>query len=320
MWSFSAPLMFLLMPLPLVLRWLAPAREGAAGALLVPPAIAGILGAGRPGSVLANAGSVLLPALAWLALVFALAGPQQLLGRAALPVSGRDVVLVLDLSGSMEAEDFEIDGQPVQRLEAVKRMAAHFARQREGDRLGLVVFGQKAYVAVPMTYDVNSVAEAIEGATIGISGRSTAISDGLGLAIKRLASSDAPSRVILLLSDGVDTSGTVTPGSAASYAAGMGIRLHTIAMGLTVMGEAAAGRDAVDAATLKVMAEATGGESFIVRTTDELNAVGQAIDRMEANAQQRPAVALYASYWMYPAALSLLMLLAIVALGWRRWQ
>ncbi|WP_258869791.1 VWA domain-containing protein, partial [Paracoccus thiocyanatus] len=176
-------------------------------------------------------GGLLLPALAWAALVLALAGPQVDRSSGMLPASGRDIVLAIDLSGSMLKQDFQLDGQPVSRLQAVKRTAASFVAARQGDRIGLVIFGDRAYFAQPLTFDVASVARAIDEAQVGISGRATAISDGLGLAMKRLAASDAPSRVIVLMSDGVDTSGKVRAPDAARLAARHGIRIHSVALG-----------------------------------------------------------------------------------------
>ena len=302
----------LLLPLPLIALRLLPPAEAAADSLLVPPTVAAGLAETRPARLRGGVRRA-LPVILWVCLVAALAGPQRLATTAALPASGRDIVLVLDLSGSMEIEDFELDGATVQRLAAVKRVAARFARGRAGDRLGLVIFGEEAYFATPMTYDVEAVAKAVEEATIGISGRSTAISDGLGLALKRLAASESASRVVVLLSDGVDTSGTVAPVGAAELAEKLGVRVHTIAMGVKAIGEQGATRDAVDAVTLKAMAEATGGAAFRVRSTDDLVAVGATIDRMEADLRGRDALVVYRPYWPWPAAGALAAALLLIA-------
>ena len=314
MWSLATPAALALLPLPLLARWLLPAALHAKAALRVPPTIARQLGtAARQG--LAARMPVLLPALVWIGLVLALAGPQRLVDTGALPVSGRDIVLVLDLSGSMETEDFQIDGRTVSRLDAVKTVGAAFARGREGDRMGLVIFGETPYFATPMTYDTEAVASAIEAATVGISGRSTAISDGLGLAMKRLSQSAAASRVVVLLSDGVDTSGRVAPVGASKLAKELGIRVHTIALGVTATGEAGANRDSVDAETLEKMAAATGGATFRVRTTGDLAAVSADIDRMEATERAAATVAVRRPYWTWPAGLAVAAGLALLAGG-----
>lgn len=314
MWSLATPAALALLPLPFLARRLLPPVRHAKAALLVPPTIARQLGrTGRHG--LASRLPVLLPSIVWVGLVLALAGPQRLVDTGALPVSGRDIVLVLDLSGSMETEDFEIEGRTVRRLDAVKAVGAAFARRRAGDRIGLVIFAEAPYFATPMTYDTEAVARAIEGATIGISGRSTAISDGLGLAMKRLSQGEAASRVVVLLSDGVDTSGRVAPVGASRLAGTLGIRLHTIALGVTATGEAGATRDSVDAGALEKMAAATGGETFRVRSTADLAAVSADIDRMEANAHQAASVAVQMPLWPWPAGLALAACLALLAGG-----
>lgn len=305
MWSLAAPAALLLLPLPFVARRLLRPVHHVKAALAVPPTIARQLGEAR-GHGLAARLPVLLPAVVWASLVLALAGPQRLVDTGALPVSGRDIVLVLDLSGSMETKDFEIDGRTVSRLDAVRQVGAAFARGREGDRIGLVIFAEAPYFATPMTYDTEAVARAIEQATIGISGRSTAISEGLGLAMKRLIAGTAASRVVVLLSDGVDTSGRVAPVGASRLARELGIRVHTIALGVTATGEAGANRDSVDAETLETMAAATGGTTFRVRSTADLAAVGADIDRMEASAHQAASVTVQKPYWPWPAGLALL--------------
>jgi Ca-activated chloride channel family protein len=316
MWSFVTPYAFLLLPLPLLALLLLPPRRAAAGALIVPASIAERLSSGPADSVRVRARR-LLPALLWVALVFALAGPQRLESVAALPTSGRDIVLSIDLSGSMEKEDFVLDGAAVSRLDAVKRVASDFVRSRGGDRVGLVIFAETAYFATPLTFDVESVARAIDEAAIGISGRSTAIADGLGLAMKRLERSDAASRVVILLSDGANTAGTVQPDDAGALAGRLGVRVHTIALGPEDLETAPQSRDAVDTATLRSIANESGGETFRVRTTADLEAVTEAIDALETSAFDRPAAEVHRAYWIYPAGLALLLSLGLV-LGGRR--
>lgn len=300
--TFSLPFVFLLLPLPLLIRrWPLPA----AGGLWVPPHV-------FSGMVSSPAAADRLgPALlmgAWVAIVAALAGPTVPRTSGILPASGRDIVLALDLSGSMEKTDFVLDGQQISRLDAVKRTASGFARARRGDRIGLVIFGERSYFAQPLTYDVDAVARAIETAQIGVSGRSTAISDGLGLAMKRLAASDAPTRVVVLLSDGVDTSGTVQAVDAARLAATHGIRVHTIALGPDDLESQPASRDAVDARTLRQMAEVGGGTSFRVRGMQDLVAMAATLDRLEPNPSQRPPLILRQPLWPWLGAAALLLL------------
>ena len=315
MWTFAFPLAFLLLPLPLLALRLLPARQAATGALIVPASIGDGLPVGVGEGFKARARRW-LPILLWLALVTALAGPQRLEASQALPASGRDLVLAIDLSGSMEKEDFTVDGVTVSRLDAVKTVANAFIRGRAGDRVGVVIFAERAYFAAPLTFDVAAAARIVDEATIGISGRSTAIADGLGLALKRLAASTARSRVVILLSDGADTSGDVVPADAGALAKRLGIRVHTIALGPEDMETRPKSRDAVDTATLRAIAETSGGQTFRVRTTDDLTAVTQAIDRLETSAFERPAATLRRDYWPYPAGLALLV--AVILFTGRR--
>lgn len=315
MFNLASPLALLLLPLPfLAARFLTP-RPGGSGAIVVPLSIASGLGGG--GAAVAVARRRLLPVLLWVALVVAIAGPRLVIPSPVLPASDRDIVLALDLSGSMEREDFELGGKPARRLDSVKRVAVDFVRGREGDRVGLVIFSEKAFFATPLTYDVEAVARSIEQATIGISGRSTAISDGLGLALKRLEDSPSKSRVVILLSDGVNTSGNVEPKDAAKLASELGIRVHTIAMGIKETTDEGGNRDAVDAETLRAVAELSGGTSFRVRSTADLEAVGDSIDAMEANRNLAPPAEIYRDLWSYPAGLAFLMALALILLGRR---
>lgn len=306
--GFAFPLVLLLLPLPLAMRLLPPAA--ARGGLRVPPQVFAGTAEGR-----ALPPGLLLAALAWGLLVIALAGPQLDRQTALTEASGRDILLALDLSGSMEKRDFSLDGQPISRLDAVKRVASRFVAARRGDRIGLVVFGDRAYVAQPLTFDVDAVARAIDEARIGISGRATTISDGLGLAIRRLSASDAPTRIVVLLSDGVDTAGSVGAVDAARLAARHGIRVHSIALGPDDLETRPKSRDAVDAATLRGVAEASGGTSFRVRGMADLQAMAATLDRLEPSPSERPPLRFWQSLWIWPAAGALL-LLGII--GWRR--
>ncbi|XDA99017.1 VWA domain-containing protein [Sulfitobacter sp. LCG007] len=317
MFEFADPWFMLALPLPFAVARLWGQARSQDRALYVPDRIgAALLAAGGGGSQLLRvplrAG---LLAAAWVFLVLAAAGPRGLAPVDALKVSGRDLALVIDLSGSMVRDDFFLDGAPITRLDAVKRVGAEFARRRGGDRLALIVFGSEAYYATPFTFDVEAVAQRIEEAVIGISGRATNISDGLGLALKRMATSAAETRVVILLSDGVNNAGATNPRGVADLAASMGIRVHTIAMGPKDLETAEKGeRGVVDAATLAAISDISGGETFRVRTTEDLEAVARALDRLEATDSDGLAAEVHADYWPWPAGASLLLLLAF---AWR---
>lgn len=304
MLDLATPLALLLLPLPLLARWLLPPRRPEAAALWLPD---GIAAAAEPAPVFGARGRWLRLALAtlvWAGLVLALAGPERLLPVRDTSASGRDIVLTLDMSGSMLIEDFALDGHPVSRLDAVKSVADRFVAERTGDRIGLVLFADRAYVAAPPTWDLAAVRRAITEATIGITGRSTAIADGLGLALKRMEASDAPTRVIVLLSDGRDTAHRLDAVAVAGLAATHGVRIHTIALGPDDMETRPANRDAVDTATLRAIAEASGGVSYRVRSMDDLVAMAADLDRQEPNPAGRPPVLVPKPLWPWPAAVA----------------
>lgn len=306
--SFAFPLAFLLLPLPFLARYLLEPRGSTIAAFDVPGDMFDTIRKGREGG---RRRSMWLPLAAWLALVIALAGPRLPASTDILTSSGREIMLALDLSGSMVNEDFVLDGAPLSRLDAVKQVGAAFVAARRGDRIGLVVFGDRAYVAQPPTFDVDAVARSIEAAQIGISGRSTAIADGLGLALKRLIISDATTKVVVLLSDGVDTTGRVQAVDAARLAAENGVRVHTIALGPADLETQPASRDAVDAAGLRAMAEAAGGTSFRVRNMQDLMEMARTLDDLEANPMKRPPMQYWRSLWIWPAGLALALLVML---------
>jgi Ca-activated chloride channel homolog len=321
----AAPWALLALPLPLLAaRLIRPEPEGGSGALRVP---ATLVGDGRTGADLAARGRrrALLTWTLWIALVAALAGPRLVLPAAALPASGREIMIAMDLSGSMERRDFALDGETVNRLAAVKRVGADFIRRRAGDRIGLVIFADQAYVAAAPSFDTAAVARALDEATIGISGRSTGIGDGLGLALRRLDPRDAAgdaagakpgakaAKAVILLSDGANNAGQTAPKDVAELARELGIKVYTIALGPRDMADADGEQDVVDTETLRDMARLSGGEAFRVRTTDDLVRVADAIDRLEGGRALAPPLPLRRDLWPWPAALALLAAAALLA-------
>ena len=314
--QFAAPIALVLLIMPFLARLLLSPRPAAADAMRVPPSIAARMTSATHATRQAKLYRA-LPSVIWVSLVLALAGPQRLETLDARPASGRDIVLALDLSGSMEKKDFSLDGRTVSRLDAVKAVASKFVVSREGDRIGLVVFADRPFFAAPLTFDVRAVARTIEESTIGISGRSTAISDGLGLALKRLMQSEARSRVIILLSDGADTKATVAPQAVADIAAENDIRVHTIAMGPLDLETDPGAEDAVDTRTLGEISDASGGTLFRVRTMADLEAVTDAINALEPSPTTVPPIQYWRELWVWPASLCLVAAVLLV-IGSRR--
>ncbi|MGE8128696.1 VWA domain-containing protein [Methylobacterium sp. NPDC080182] len=309
----AAPWALLALPLPLLAARLIPAEpEGGSGALRVP---ATLVAGARAGADRAARGRrrALLTWTLWIALVAALSGPRLVMPAAALPASGREIMIAMDLSGSMERRDFALDGETVNRLTAVKRVGTDFIRRRAGDRIGLVIFADQAYVAAAPSFDTAAVARALDEATIGISGRSTGIGDGLGLALRRLDPRDAGARpgekaakAVILLSDGANNAGQTAPKDVAELAKELGIKVYTIALGPRDMADADGEQDVVDTETLRDMARASGGEAFRVRTTEDLVRVADAIDRLEGGRALAPPLPLRRDLWPWPAALAFL--------------
>lgn len=289
---FGWPLALLLLPLPLfaLLR----NRDAKAEAIKAPPLLSQAFAAAGSGEGRSSRWLAALLWLAWVLLVLAIAQPALVAGATIRPASGRSIVLVMDLSSSMERKDFQVDGKSVDRLTALKTVAREFIEKREGDRLGLVLFGDEAFSAAPISYDLASISNALEESAIGMAGRATAIGDALGLAIVKLRDDPAAAKTVLLLSDGTNNAGEAEPEDAARLAKDFGIRIQTIGMGSEKTSDAGDPIDPsadLDEATLKQIAEITGGAFFRARTTDELSQVYQEIDRIESSEADAPPVA-----------------------------
>jgi Ca-activated chloride channel family protein len=309
------------LPLPWLARRLLPPRHSTSAALKVPfddrlGAIATRSGDARGGRTQA------LAWLAWGLLCIAAARPQQLGPAIAPPQAGRDLMLAVDLSGSMSEEDMQLGGEVVDRLTAAKAVLADFLERRVGDRVGLLVFGQRAYALTPLTLDRDSVREQLRDSVIGLAGRETAIGDAIGLAVKRLRAQPAEQRVVILLTDGVNTAGALTPLKAAELARDNGVRVYTIAFGgeggLSVFGFRlpGPGDDEIDEATLQAVARTTGGRFFRARDTESLAGIYAEIDRIEPVPRPGQRVRPRNERYVWPLAGALG--LAVLAWTWPR--
>ncbi len=327
--GFAWPWLLLALPLPLLARWLLPARRTASAALKVPFGHR-LDSLAQGGSGLRSGGIHGLYWLAWVLLCLAAARPQTLGEPVQPPQAGRELMLVLDLSGSMSEPDMQLGGRPVDRLTSAKAVLADFLDPRAGDRVGLLVFGHRAYALAPLTLDRESVRQQLADSVVGLAGQETAIGDALGLAVTRLRDPAAGSpadpgehrdRVVILLTDGVNTAGVLDPLKAAELAADAGVRVYTVAFGgdgsLSMFGfqlPAPGAGDQIDEETLRRIADATGGEFFRARDTAQLAGIYAEIDRLEpverpGNAV-RPRVETYA--WPLGAAFVLGLLAFVV--------
>ncbi len=291
--AFAWPWLLLVLPLPWLLRWLLPPVRSNAAALKVPYGERIDTIAGKSGPARA-VGVGLLAWLAWALLCIAAARPQQLGEPVQPPQAGRDMMLAVDLSGSMGEEDMALGGRQVDRLTAARAVLADFLDRRAGDRVGLIVFGRQAYALTPMTLDLDTVRQQLDDSVVGLAGRETAIGDAIGLAVKRLHAQPArqgspKEHVLILLTDGVNTAGLLDPIKAAELARDNDVRVYTIAFGgdasgISVFGipiQMPGGGDDIDEATLNRIAALTGGKAFRARNTAELAGIYGEIDRLE---------------------------------------
>jgi len=316
------PWLLLTLPLPWLLRrWWKPAPAAGGSALYAPFAI-GLPVEAAPRRVAGpTRRRVLLAGLAWLCLLLAAARPQWLGDPVSLPQSGRNLILAIDVSGSMETPDLTLDGSAATRLDVVRQVAGEFVERRSGDRVGLILFGSQAYLQSPLTFDHVTVRHFLDEAVIGVAGRETAIGDAIGLAVKRLRKAPGGEAVLVLLTDGQNTAGTVPPRKAAQLAAQNGLRIYTIGIGadrMRVKGPFGIEQEInpsadLDEDTLKAIAEATGGRYFRARNRHDLEAVYQQLDRLEPVQGNSHTVRPVSALYPWPLGLALLLSLWLVA-------
>ena len=315
--SFAWPWMFLLLPLPwLAWKFLPPATPGAALRLPQPVSLTAGDGHAQP-----RRGRLAVAILAWTLLVCAAARPQQLAPPQAIAHSGRALMLAVDCSGSMAIEDMRFGDTVVSRFAAVKAIAQRFIKMRSGDDVGLILFGTHAYLLTPMTFDVDAVAKQMEGAAVGLAGRETAIGDAITLAVKHLDALPVRARVLVLLTDGVNTAGSVAPLDAARLAKAAGVRIYTIGVGSDAQAVSAFGMqlsvpdNQLDVQALTQIADETGGRFFRAADGEELAAAYRTIDALEPLATGHSL--LRPDHEWYPWPLGLALLLGCALLPWR---
>jgi Ca-activated chloride channel family protein len=272
---------------------------------------------------------ILLLWLIWALLVCAAARPQWTGEPVTLPTTGRDLMLAVDISGSMGTEDLQLGGQLVNRLVVVKNVVRDFIVARQGDRVGLILFGTNAYVQAPLTFDLPTVNQLLTEAPVGIAGGKTAIGDAIGLAVKRLRQRPAGDKVLVLLTDGANNVGEVAPIKAAELAGQEGIRIYTIGVGADEMrlpsifgtfGSRVVNPSAeLDEDTLNAIANTTGGQYYRAQNTAKLIEIYAIIDELEPIEQEaetyRPIAALY--HWPMAGGLALFLMLLVA--DWRGW-
>jgi Ca-activated chloride channel homolog len=253
------------------------------------------------------------PALFYLALalmIAALARPQWGTRRVVVNTSGINIILAIDLSRSMEALDFKQGGNIINRLEAVKSVVRDFVGHRDGDRIGMVVFGSAAYTQLPLTRDYNTIVTMLEHLQIGAAGRSTAIGDAIGISLKRLEDIESKSNIIILLTDGRSNSGEFEPRTTAAIAREKGVKIYTIGVGGKgrapflvddpIFGQRYVyQRVDIDEATLKAVARQTGGKYFRAQDLEGLQEIYATIDKLEKTEVKMKTFADYNELYIY---------------------
>lgn len=321
MLSWQWPYALALLPLPLIVRALLASHDQAAGAIRVPFFNAlESLNASNVSNTTVRFAKVLLIWLVWICLLVALARPTWIGEPVSIPQDRRDLMLAVDISGSMQEQDMLVQNQYIDRISAVKAVVGEFVEKRTGDRMGLILFGQQGYLQTPLTHDRQTVKQQLQEAQLGFAGNATAIGDAIGLAIKRLRDRPSESRILILLTDGANTAGT-EPLQAATIAAEAEIRIHTIGVGADEKLERSFfGRTRrvnpsadLDEVTLKAIADKTGGQYFRARNPQELNNIYRELDRLEPIPEEqtfRPTRSLL--HWPLSIALLLNLLLMLL--------
>ena len=283
MMTLAYPLLLLLFLLPLLVKWFMPAKQTPQAALRVPFLIklSQILGE-KP-----HSGSVTLTRnrwqrlglwLCWLLVVMAVSRPQWIEEPITRELPMRDLMLAVDLSGSMGAEDFVGNsGQTVDRLSAVKDVLQDFIAKRKGDRLGLIFFGTAAFLQAPFTEDLTLCQQLLEEAQVRMAGPKTAFGDAIGLAIKHFEQSTMEKKVLIVLTDGNDTASQIPPRKAAAIAAEKGITIYTVGIG----NPESVGEEAFDEEELRAVAEASKGTYFNAQDGEQLQEVYAQIEVLE---------------------------------------
>jgi len=303
--DFAWPLAALLLPLPLIV-WALPAVKSSDETALSVPSLQPYRTQAQTRAHRRQWPWALF--LCWALLIAGIARPQWVGEPRPLPTAGRDLLLAVDISGSMGDDDMVWEGARVTRIDLVKRLLSEFIEARAGDRIGLILFGTRPYVQVPLTFDRETVATLLSEAPLGIAGGRTAIGDAVGLAVKHLLDRPAESRVLVLLTDGASNTGELAPKRAAEIAKDAGIRVHTIGFagaGIDFFGRLRSlSSSELDEQSLQELATVTGGTYFRAAAGDELQRVYEQIDALEPTEQDPDTVRPVISFAYVPIGLA----------------
>jgi len=309
------------LPLPLLIYWLPAKKQVQAAPLKMPTIIKGVQTQDFSPEKKKKT-SLLILSLVWLLVVLASTQPQWLGEAVNVPTEGREMMIAVDLSGSMQVEDMSLNGRRVNRLDMLKVLLGEFIERRSGDRLGLILFGDDAYMQTPMTFDRKTVQQMLDETVLGLVGKQTAIGDAIALAVKRFDEKKDSNRVLLLLTDGQNTAGKITPDQALELAVAKDITIYSIGIGADVMiqnslfgARRVNPSSELDEESLQRLADETGGYYFRARASEDMSKIYKLLDDLEPveqeQQQMRPLTALF--YW--PLGLALLIALITLAIN-----
>jgi len=310
--NFQWPWLLLCLPLPLIIYWLPAKKKSAVAALKMPTLIAGFDQTNQQNE--RNKSALWLLTLLWTLTVLAASRPQWLGEAINIPTESREMMIAVDLSGSMRIEDMSLNGSTVNRLDMLKVVLGDFIARRTGDRLGLILFADDAYMQTPMTFDRHTVKQMLDESVLGLVGQKTAIGDAIALAVKRFDMKKDSNKVLILLTDGQNTAGKIMPDQALELAEAKNVTIYSIGIGADVMLESSLfGVRKVDPSSdldedmLRKLADKTHGQYFRAKDSDGMSKIYQALDKLQPveqeQQQMRPLTALY--YYPLSAALIL---------------
>ena len=311
--SFAWPWLFALLPLPLIIYFLPAKKSANQQSALIMPVLVNVTSNTVSDQQKRKAPLIILTTC-WILLIIAISRPQWLGEAIDIPSEGREMMIAVDLSGSMEIEDMSLNGRSVNRLQMLKVVLGDFIERRVSDRLGLILFADDAYMQTPMTFDRKTVKQMLDESELNLVGRKTAIGDAIALAVKRFDAKQESNKVLLLLTDGQNTAGKITPEQALELAVAKGITIYTVGIGADVMLQKSMwGTQRInpsgdlDEQSLANIADKTGGQYFRARDSQGMSEIYSLLDKLEPieqeQQQMRPLSALY--YW--PLALAALL-------------
>lgn len=316
MFHFHWPWMLLLFPLPFLVRWLFPCSNKQKETIpeVFFPSLNRLKDAFQKSSSEQKSNRLFLTllSLAWAFLILALMQPEKVDQFRQETNKGYDLMLAVDISGSMQAVDFSTASQIISRLEGTKEVVKKFVLGREGDRVGLIIFGEQAYLHTPLTTDTVSISRMLEDVAAGMAGNGTAIGDAIGIGVRALRSRPEGSRVLVLLTDGEDNASTIPPLEAAKLAKQYGIRIYTIGVGsngpvpFPMNGTYRTVQVTMDEQLLKEVAQMTGGQSFLATDKKALESIYNKINQLEKTESNQTLFLIREPFYSYPLALSML--------------